>query len=426
LLLENKAFPMEILATTESAPGGMALSVLLFGALTAVSLLMKAGCERLALPPVVGYLSIGILLSLAGQWQPLLDADGETILAFLSAVGVTILLFRVGIESDLHALLQELPKAAAIWLPNMLVSGLPGYWVTHHLLGYGLLPGLFVAVAMTATSVGVSVAVWEETGQMKRREGRLLLDTAELDDISGIALMALLFSLAPVLLQMEASGSSEGGLLAPLAGATAGFLMKFGLFLGLILFAGRFLEKPFSRLMAGIGNKALVLILIVGLGFLIAGSAGWIGLSLPIGALFAGLLLSPHRETYGVEPFYRSIYLFFIPYFFIHIGYQINPVLVPGALGVGLILTLVAVAGKILGTTLPARFFTGGSGALLVGASMVPRAEISMVVIQHGRQLGDQVMPEDLYAAMVLVSALTCLGTVLFLHAALRRFRGSG
>lgn len=396
--------------------------VLGFGCLLVICLLVRAGFERLSLPPVVGYLLIGMLLALAGQHFGIPGESGETVLAFLSAIGVVVLLFRVGIESDIHSLMEELPKAAAVWLPNLIISGLPAYFVTRHLLDYGLVPSLFVAVAMTATSVGVSVAVWEETGKLKTKEGGLLLDTAELDDITGVALMALLFSIAPVLhgLGDEASGASS--MFANIGSEIGFFALKFLIFIAAILALGRYIETPLAHSARHVGNKATVLIFVVGIGFSIAGLAGMIGLSLPIGALFAGLLLSRHRKDYGFQPFYQSLYLLFVPFFFVHIGFQINPAVISGSLGTGLILALVAILGKIIGIGVVAWLFTGAYGVLLIGASMVPRAEIAMVVVQRGKELGPWAMPDELYAAMVCVSATTCLGTAVFLHWALRRW----
>ena len=103
-----------------------------------------------------------------------------------------------------------------------------------------------------------------------------------------------------------------------------------------------------------------------------------------------------------------------------------DPSLLATSLGVGGLLLLVAVFGKVIGAGLPARLFTGLYGAMLIGASMIPRAEITMIVIERGRRLGDWAMPPDLYAAMVVVSAATCLGTAIFLHWALRRWEKFG
>ncbi len=410
----------------ESVHSQIPFLILVFGGLTILSVLTRAGLERFSLPPILGYLMIGGILAVINRHTPLIDEKGETILSFLSAIGVISLLFKVGIESNIHDLIEELPKASVIWLPSVIISGVPGYYITRHLLDYSLIPSLFVGVAMTATSVGVSLAVWENTGKMASKEGELLLDTAELDDMSGVALMAILISITPIIREFSGKASSASlfttefwQALSTQAGL---FGAKFLIFIFLIILAGRYLEQPLAHSARKIGNKATVLVFVVGFGLIIAGTAGFIGLSLPVGALLAGLLLSRNREDFGVEPFYQSIYLFFIPYFFIHIGFQIDPYLVTASLGSGLVLVVVAILGKIVGVGLFSRLFTSTYGAFLISVSMVPRAEIAMVIIERGNQLGDWAMPDDLYAAMVLVSAITCLGTTLLLHWALRRF----
>jgi len=394
-----------------------------FGSLIMLCVLTKAGFDRFSLPSIVGYLLVGMLLSFADREMGILNHSGEGVLSFLSAVGVIVLLFRVGIESNLHALLHALPKAAKVWVPDMLVSSLPTYFITRYLLGYGMAPSLFVAVAMTATSVGVSVAVWKETHKLDTKEGGILLDTAELDDISGVAFMALLFSIAPVLKQMSIGGhKGDAALISELGNEAGLFAVKFIVFIAMILALGRYLEAPLAHVTRKIGNKATVLIFVGGCGFSIAGLAGMIGLSLPIGALFAGLLLSRHREDYGFQPFYRSLYLLFMPFFFIHIGFQINPHIIMGSLATGVALTFVALISKVVGTGCVTRLFTNTYGVLLIGASMVPRAEVAMIVVQRGKDLGDWAMPDELYAAMVFVSAATCMGAAIFLHWALRRW----
>jgi Kef-type K+ transport system membrane component KefB len=259
---------------------------------------------------------------------------------------------------------------------------------------------------------------------LKSDEGELLLDTAELDDISGVALMALLFSIAPTLRQFagHTSGAPYDGFLTEITTVTGLFLLKLFVFVGFIMMCGKYLEKPLSHSAEKLGSKPTVLVFVLGLGLVIAGAAGWVGLSLPIGALFAGLLVSRHREKYGIESFYQSIYALFVPFFFVNIGYKIDPTVLGGALGIGTVLAVVAILGKIIGTGIAAWRFTNLTGTILVGVSMVPRAEITMVVIEHGRQLGDWAVPADLYAAMVLVSATTCLGASVFLHWALRKW----
>jgi Kef-type K+ transport system membrane component KefB len=111
----------------------------------------------------------------------------------------------------------------------------------------------------------------------------------------------------------------------------------------------------------------------------------------------------------------------FTPFFFVGIGLHIDPAMLTPALGLGAPLLDVAVLGKIVGTSLPALFTTGGSSALLLGVSMVPRAEIAMVIMQRGLMLGDWAVPARVFAAMALVSAVTCMFTPFVVHTLLRK-----
>ena len=102
---------------------------------------------------------------------------------------------------------------------DVLLSGGLGYAVCYFVLGWKFIPSLFVAAALTATSVGISVGVWQNAGALKSPTGELLIDVAELDDISGIVLMALLFALAPVLKNDTAAS------LWPMVAETGGFIL---------------------------------------------------------------------------------------------------------------------------------------------------------------------------------------------------------
>lgn len=131
----------------------------------------------------------------------------------------------MGLKSDFERLLDQPPEASWIGLGNVLGSGGIAFLTAYNLIGWPLLPSLFVATALTATSVGVTVAIWEEAGQIDTREGTTLLDVAELDDLMGILLMTLLFSAAPLL-----RSSGDADLLSTPATTLGGMLLKLVLF----------------------------------------------------------------------------------------------------------------------------------------------------------------------------------------------------
>ena len=168
-----------------------ATSVVLIGALLVADLFGTAMARRIGVSSVVVHLALGLMLAL-GEWRlgSLGEAARQTV-DLLGSFGIVFLLFRVGLESNVRKLLENLRGATVVWIADVTASGSLGFVVARYALGLELVPSLFVAVAMTVTSVGVAVAVWREEGALDTKRGQLLIDVAELDDISGIVLMAV-------------------------------------------------------------------------------------------------------------------------------------------------------------------------------------------------------------------------------------------
>lgn len=379
-------------------------SILVLGTTIVLVLLLRPALERLGVPPPVGYFLLGFALRLSDAHWILLGESGYQVFEFLGYVGIVVLLFRVGLESDLSALMQRLPSATLVWAGNVTVSGGLAYWAAARWLGWALLPSLFVAIALTATSVGISVALWEEADLLNTDDGELMLDVAELDDVSGVVFMGVLFTLAPVLHQ-----NPEAPLL-PLTAKTLGwFAVKFAAFMaGCVLFS-RYFEASITGFFERIQTWPGTIMVVLGIGMIVAAIAGLLGFSLAIGAFFAGLIFSRDPKAVKMDTSFGAIYPLFAAFFFIGIGLRVDPAALGGALVPALVLLVVAVVGKMLGTLPPALALTDGTGALLLGLSLVPRAEITLIIVQRGLALGDWAVPPELFANMVLVSAATTL-----------------
>lgn len=390
--------------------------VMLVGAGVLAAVGVNALSGRTGLPAVAGFMLLGILLRLVDNHWAFLNDQVLVAFRFMANLGVVALLFKVGLESHPRALLAKLPSASLIWIGGVILSAAAGFFTAFHLLDIALVPALVIATAFTATSVGVSVAAWEENNALKSDNGELLVDVAELDDLSGIALMALLFALVPVLLDGQ-------GEFWPTLTNTAGlFALKFTLFVLVCLLFASYGERRLTRLMAGLRRPPERMLLVIGVGFLIAAFAGSLGFSLAIGALFAGLIFSGDPKAVKTEKSFQDLYAFVTPFFFISIGLHIDPATLTTGLGIGLALMVAAVAGKILGHGIPALLIGGGGSGLLIGVSMIPRAEIAMVIMHQGQQLGPQVVPSAIYSAMVVVSIGTCLLAPLLLSPLLKRW----
>ncbi len=380
--------------------------ILLIGCVIVLTMLLKAGLKKVGVPPLVGYFILGFLLSLTNnQWHILSSACAE-IFEFLAKIGLICLLFRVGLESNLQGLLAQLRRATIIWIGNVGISGLMGFFTAFYLLHLTLITSLIIAVASTATSVGISVAVWEEQEALSSASGELLVDVAELDDITAVVVMAMLFTLLPSL-------KGEGGswsLLPELAGTLSFFTLKFLFFGAFCFFFAQYMEQPMTKYFRHLRPAQDVMLIVVSIGFIIAALAELLGFSLAVGAFFAGLVFSRDPDTIKIEGSFLPLYELFTPLFFIGIGLDLDASSMVPALGLGLILTGAAVAGKVIGAGVPVGLMSGLSGGLLIGVSMVPRAEIAMIIMHRGLKLGDWAVPANVYGAMVLVSALTCIG----------------
>ena len=382
------------------------INTLFVGVVVVCSIAVRYGAEQIKMSPIVGYFALGLLLRAGSSVEGVPPLTNQQVFPFLADLGIIALLFRVGLESDFERLVEQLPLASWIGVGNVIGSGGLAFGTAYLLLNWPLIPSLFVGTALTATSVGVTVAIWEEAGQLQTERGNTLLDVAELDDIVGILLMALLFSVAPLLRAFQ-----NDLLLSRLVWTLGDMGLKLILFGGACLLFARYVERPmtelFERLHAGQGTMLVML----GVGIVVAAIAGLSGFSTAIGAFFAGLIFSRDPHTSEYMDAFRPVHDLLAPFFFVGVGLHLSP----GALGsVGgsfLVLFAAAVIGKVVGAYGPARPVLGSSGAFALGLSLVPRAEIALVIVQRGLELGAWAVPQVVFANVVLISALTVLGT---------------
>src|SRR6056297_898383 len=110
---------------TDGADHGLLL--LLFGAVVLVSVPLRQGLARLALPGLVGFVALGIALAAVERATGLPDSSILDQVGFLAQLGIVALLFRVGLESDPERLLGQVRRAVAIWLPDTLLAGLAAF-----------------------------------------------------------------------------------------------------------------------------------------------------------------------------------------------------------------------------------------------------------------------------------------------------------
>ncbi len=387
------------------------LILIVLGALLILSPFVKSLMERMGVPALVGYILLGFIVSVINQQWSFITIAFDNTFAMLAQLGVVALLFRVGLKSHTKALLAKLPDASIIWVGDVLTNLMFSFVVSYYMLSLSLQASLIIAAAFSATSVAVSVAVWDELNKLNAPTGQLLLDVAELDDLSGVLLLAVLIAVIPVL------QGDETTLLSSVSITTFMVLVKLTLFItGCYLFS-HYLESGFTEFNRRWENSTTGLtITVLGAGLAIAAVAGYLGFSLAIGALFAGLAFSRDPRAVHTDAKFVNFYEFLTPFFFIYIGMQVDPAIVAPSFGLAAMLFIPAVLGKFVGVAGPALRIVGKTDAVLLGISMIPRAEIAMVIVYQCHQLGDDIVPDNVFAAVVLVAVMTSIVASLMLR----------
>ena len=384
---------------------GSGLLLIILGVVLILGPLVQGVCQRLSLPVSVGYILLGVMLGAAlKSWAEPLSPTFNGMFSVLAQLGVVALLFRVGLRSHTSRLLEKLPNASVIWLGNVLGTLAVGFVVARYGLQWSIETSLVVGTAFSATSIAVSLVVWDELGLANSDAAETLLDVAELDDLSAAVFLAVLLGTLPALL----NGDSE--LWFRVGSSTLGILAKLALFIGGCYLFASYLEAGFTKFNRRLSNAPSSLtISILGAGLAIAAIAGFLGFSLAIGALFAGLAFSRDPEAVHTDARFAYFYDFLTPFFFIHIGLQTDIAALFAAVDVGLVLFVAAALSKFLFTAVPALLSMDFRDAVKLGVSMIPRAEIALVVIYECRAIDEQLVSPEVFAGMVLMSLATCI-----------------
>jgi len=389
--------------------------LLTLAALLVLGPFLKSLMRRLRVPALICYISLGFLISLLNsRWQFITPAF-ESTFSILAQVGVVALLFRVGLKSHTDKLLEKLPDASLIWMGDVLTNLIAGFAVSRYALALPLDTSLVIATAFSATSVAVSVGVWSELDKLQTDTGQLLVDVAELDDLSGVLLLAVLLAVFPLI------EAGNGGFWSLAGTEFLVVMLKLAVFIGGCYLFSHYLEARITRFSRKVERSDTDLtITILGAGLAIAVVAGYLGFSLAIGALFAGLAFSRDPQAVHTDGRFAYFYEFFTPFFFIHIGMQVDTGGFFDAFALGILLFAVAALAKFVGVTGIAGFLIKKTDAMLLGVSMIPRAEIALVVLDQCRKIGGGIISAEIFAAMVMVSLATSILSPLLLRRMLR------
>nr|WP_290227665.1 cation:proton antiporter [Trichocoleus desertorum] len=418
-----------LLATaTETESSALVLAGVLLS-LVVVYLASKIGgelCARINLPPVLGELLGGVVVGISALHLlvfPEGGADSSTsvimnfmqmttglgpesiaslfsaqseVISVLAELGVVILLFEIGLESDLKELIRVGPQAAVVAVVGVAAPFAAGTAGLITLFGVPTVPAIFAGAALTATSIGITARVLAEIQRLNSREGQIIIGAAVLDDVLGIIVLAVVASLAK-------TGEIEVTNVIYLIVSATVFLV------GSILL-GRFLSPFFVSLVNQLKTRGQLLISALIFAFILSYVAAAIQLEAILGAFAAGLILAETEKRTELEEQVIPIADMLVPIFFVTVGARtdigvLNPAIPSNREGLVMaaFLVLVAIVGKVItGLTV---FGQPNINRLAIGVGMIPRGEVGLVFAGVGSASG--VLSKPLEAAIIVMVILT-------------------
>ncbi len=371
--------------------------------------------ERVRLPSVTGELIAGIIL---GPTILNVITGSDTFMDILAQLGATFLLFTVGMETKLSEMKKVGTVAVSVAVLGVVTPFVLGYYVSR-LLFADSLEAMFVATALVATSVGITARILDDLGMINSMEAKIILGAAVVDDILGMIVLTLV------------SGVALGNLTILNVGIVIGEAVCFVAIVTLIgtrvvkyasgkreikldktthgswsiHYSTRAFKRDswFDKLVQKQAPFVIILIVVFGLSAL----ASFIGLAAIVGAFFAGLIFSDTKDTYDLEQKFEPLNVLLVPFFFVVMGAKVNISSdFAGVVPLAIVITVIAILGKLIGCSVGAAS-KGERTAMIVGAGMVPRGEVGIVVAMIG--LGMGVIEPDIYTVIVLVSIVTTL-----------------
>lgn len=371
------------------------LTVPQFLGLLAVILIAARACGAaarvLGQPVVLGELVAGVLLgsSVLGLVDPKVE-----VIHLLSELGVLLLLFAIGLETDLGQLLKVGGTSAAVAAVGVALPFALGYG-SCRLLGLANLPSVVAGAALTATSVGITARVLSDLGRLQEPESQVVLGAAVIDDVIGLIILTVV------------AGLTNGGEIT-VGGVAWITAIAFG-FLAVTLVLGQFVVPRLVTLAQKIDlpgtTTTLAIILALGLAWL----ASQVGSAVIIGAFAAGLLLARTPHAHEIEHGVTGLGNVFVPLFFVSVGAAVdvnvfNPLVASNrpTLLIGGVLIVAAVVGKFA-SGYAAPWFRGNKK--VIGVGMIPRGEVGLIFAQMG--LASGVFDARLFGAVTLMVMVT-------------------
>lgn len=361
--------------------------------------------ERIGQTAVLGELVAGVII---GPGVLGLVHESEVLHA-LAELGVLILLFEVGLESDLGDLLRAGLQATLVALVGVAVPFAVGFGVMRW-LGQPPLVAVFVGATLTATSVGITARVLADLGRLQDAAAKVVLGAAIVDDILGLIILAVVTGIAH-------TGSVSIASVGLLSGKAVVFLLA-------AIVLGVRSAPMLIRWISAMRSRGTLIVYSVVFAVALAAVADLIGLATIIGAFAAGLVLATTERREHIEERIKPVADLLVPVFFVTVGMKVQPAILnpfgePATFGVALLLSAVAVASKLAAGLV---VYRRGVRRWPVAVGMVPRGEVGLIFAGTGLAAG--VIAHDLYSALIVAVMLTTFAAPPWLKALYRSRTG--
>ncbi len=424
--ISHLAMPVFATATASDSTSVMAAVLISLVVIYLASMIGSEICDRLNMPPVLGQLLGGLVVGISAFHLLVFTEDGSDIgdsvlikflvattgltidgastifqidsevISVLAEIGVVILLFEIGLESDLKELLKVGPQSAIVAIVGVTAPFAGGTFGLMYLFGVPAIPAIFAGAALTATSIGITAKVLSELQYLNRKEGQIIIGAAVLDDVLGIIILAVVASLAK-------TGEVEVTNVLYLIVSAVAFLV------GAVLL-GRLFNPYFVKIVDELKTRGQLLIPALIFAFVLAYIATAINLEAILGAFTAGLVLAETQKCRALKNQVVPIADMLVPIFFVAVSAKtniavLNPFVPENREGliIATFLILVAIAGKVVsGFTV---FGQEETNRLAIGVGMIPRGEVGLVFAGIGSTSG--VLSGSLDAAIIVMVILT-------------------
>ncbi len=427
-LFNTRAIPSFLLASVEAENAPIVLSSVLLS-LVVIYLASKLGSElarRFDFPPVLGELVAGVVVGVSALHLVTFPEGGLTatdslvmtaiqllnhltpenlatvfasqseVISVLAELGVIILLFEIGLESDLKQLQAVGVQAVVVACVGVAVPFAAGTLGLMSIFRVPTIAAIFAGAALTATSIGITSKVLSEMGQLKSKEGQIIVGAAIIDDVLGIIVLAVVASLAK-------TGSVDVMNVGYLIVSATAFLI------GSILL-GQVFNSSFIAIVSKLETRGNIVIPALVFAFFMAFLGNAIHLEAILGAFAAGLVLEESDVRKELDELIKPIADLLVPIFFVTVGARadlsvLNPAVADNRAGLLIAIFLVAVA--IVGKVVTGWFVFGipNVNRLAIGVGMVPRGEVGLVFAAIGSASG--VLSKPLEVSIIIMVILT-------------------